>query len=241
MILPVAVLVTVLASCSSGPTPSPAVPGTAPATPAVTPGSVPTSSAVAGPKRLPASGRIEPGQYLFPKGPFSPASFTLDMPAGWIAENSGQSIGKHPNESGRQVGFSVSIVDELYADPCGSNETLEVGTSAQSLADALGTLPGPEVTDPVPVSFGGRPGLMVELTVPSDVDVDSCDPPIGLQIWLDRNANKYFVAGPGVPGRIHIVDVDGGRFVMVSGWDQTAAPEDIAELEAIIESIEFEP
>lgn len=227
--LRLAVAVTVLAGCSGG--------GVAPSASAA---DAPTPTAAAGVQRLPAIGLIGAGRYLFPKGPFSAASFTLTMPAAWIAENSGQTIGKHPNESGRQVGFSVSIVDHLYADPCGSNETLEIGPTAEDLAEALGALPGPDVSDPVAVSFGGRPGLMVELTVPSDIDVDSCDPPIGLQIWLDRNANKYFVAGPESVARIHAADVDGGRFVMVAGWDHTAAPEDIAELEAIIASIEFE-
>jgi hypothetical protein len=196
---------------------------------------------VAGASRIPGAGEIEPGRYFVPKGPWTAVTFSYTMPAGWIAENGGQTISKHPNESGRQVAFSVSIVDRLFADPCGPNDTLEIGPTADDLARALRQLPGPEVSAPATQTIGGLPGLALEMKVPADIDVEACDPPIGLQIWLDRNAGKYLVAGPESLARIYTVDVDAERFVLVGGHDWTAAESDIAELEATIESIRFEP
>lgn len=76
--------------------------------------------------------------------------------------------------------------------------------------------------------------------MPADVDVEKCDPPIGLQIWLDRSGNKYFVAGHESVARIYTVDVSSARFVVVANHRPTSAPEDIAEMEAILASIEVE-
>ncbi len=203
---------------------------TAAATPIVVPGAV----------RLPSGGQLEPGRYFVPAGPWSPVTYSFAVPPGWVAENGGQSIGKHPNESGRQVGFSVSIVDRLFSDPCGPDTTVDVGPTATDLMTALLALPGPTFGSPVDVTLEGRSGKRVEVTVSAEVDVEACDPPIGLQIWLDRNGNKYLVVGPESVGQILAVDTDAGRFVAVYGADHTAAPADVAELQAVIASIEFE-
>ena len=201
----------------------------------------PAPSADAGARHVPASGPIEPGDYFITEGPWTPATFSFTMPAGWVAENGGQTISKHANVSGREVGWSVAIVDSLFADPCGSNETIDVGPTADDLAVALRALPGPDVASPVDLTIGDRSWKVIEVTVPADVDVEQCDPPIGLQIWLDRGGNKYFLAGPESVSRVYTVDVDGARFVVVANHRPTSAPEDVAEMEAILASIEFEP
>jgi hypothetical protein len=201
----------------------------------------PAPSASSGARHIPAIGPIEPGNYFIADGPWTPATFSFVMPDGWIAENGGQTISKHANESGREVGWSVSIVDSLFADPCGPNETIDVGPTADDLALALRALPGPDVASPVDVTIGDRSWKVIEVTVSADVDVEQCDPPIGLQIWLDRSGNKYFLAGPESLARVYTVDVDGARFVVVANHRPTSAPEDVAELEAILASIEFEP
>ena len=118
---------------------------------------------------------------------------------------------------------------------------MDIGPTADDLAAALRRLPGPDVAAPVDVTIDGRSWMVLELAVSADVDVEECDPPIGLQIWLDRSANKYFVAGHEAVAWIYTVDVNGARFVVVAGHRPTSAPEDIAELEAILASIEFDP
>lgn len=224
-IFPAAMMLVVVAGCGS----------LAPTSPR------PTPSAVASDRRIPASGPIEPGRYFIAEGPWTPATFSFTMPAGWVAENGGQTISKHANESGREVSWSVSIVDQLFADPCGPDDTIDIGPTADDLAAALRALPGPDVASPVDVAIGGRSWKVIEVTVPAEVDVEECDPPIGLQIWLDRGGNKYFVAGHESAARVYTVDVDSARFVVVAFHRPTSAPEDIAEMEAILASIEFEP
>jgi hypothetical protein len=214
------------------------------------PPSVSTAPTVSGPKRIPAGGPIAPGRYHVARGPWTAVPYFLTMPAGWTAENSGQSISKHPNESDRELGFSVSIVDRLFADPCGPNDTVPISQSSESLVMGLRDLPGVEVDTPQPIAIGGRSGLKIGLTVEPGVDVDACDPPIGLQIWLDRSGNKYFVLGRESESWIYALDApregqvegaDNELFVLVGGHRLTSAPEDVAELIAVIESIEFQP
>jgi hypothetical protein len=245
-IVPAAVTLLVVAGCASVVRTSPFLPDPKSSALAVAPSAAgtpqPTPITVAGARHIPRSGAIEPGRYFVAKGPWTPATFSFTMPAGWIAENGGQSISKHANDSGREVGFSVVIVDRIYADPCGANDTIELGPTADDLGAGLLALPGVEARGPFQVTVGGRPGQHLELTAAADIDLDVCDPPIGLQIWLDRSGNKYFVLGH-IPARVYIVDVAGGRLVLVgtSSFNRTAAPADIAEVEAIFASIEFEP
>jgi hypothetical protein len=199
-----------------------------------------TAITVAGSRPDPGSGPIEPGRTFIAAGPWTPVTFSFTMPVGWVAENGGQTISKHANESGREVSWSVSIVDRLFADPCGPNDPMDIGPTADDLAAGLRALPGPVVATPVDVTIGGRSGKIIQVTVPADVDVEACDPPIGLQIWLDRSGNKYFVAGHESVARIYTVDVNGARFVVVANRRPTSTPEDIAEMEAILASIDFE-
>ena len=240
-----ATALTVVAGCASVAPTSPSASDPRSSAPAAAPTAThtprPTPITVAGARQIPSSGPVEPGRYFIAKGPWTPATFSFAMPAGWVAENGGQTISKHANESGREVGWSVSIVDRLFADPCGPNDTIEIGPTADDLAAALRALPGLDVASPVDVTIGGRSGNVIEVTVPADLDVEECDPPIGLQVWLDRAGTKYFLAGHESVARIYAVDVDSARFVVVANHRPTSAPEDIAEMEAILASIEFEP
>ena len=243
-IVPAAMALIVVAGCASitpAPPSSKDPSSSALAAPTATHTPRPTPITGEGARHIPSSGPIEPGRYFIAKGPWTPATFSFTMPAGWVAENGGQTISKHANESGREVSWSASIVDRLFADPCGPNDPLDIGPTAADLAAGLRALPGPDVASPVDVTIGGQSWKVIEVTVPADVDVEECDPPIGLQIWLDRGGNKYFLAGHESVARIYAVDVDSARFVVVANHRPTSAPEDVAEMEAILASIEFEP
>ncbi len=144
----------------------------------------------------PAAARLSLARYFIAEGPVDAGDLLVHDARRLGRGERGQTISKHANESGREVGWSVSIVDRLFADPCGPNETIDIGPTADDLAAALRALPGPDVAAPMEVTIGGRSWKVIEVTVSADVDVEQCDPPIGLQIWLDRSGNKYFLRGP---------------------------------------------
>ena len=207
--------------------------GDPPPTPAP---SASAAASVAGQPIL-GSGPLEPGTYHILRGPATPVSFSFTVPAGWIGGGAG--AGKHPDESGRELGFGASIIDEVFADPCGANLPIDAGATAQNLADALTGLPGLDVSPPEPISIDGEEGIALDLAVAEGIDVETCDPPIGLQGWIDR-AGDYGVIGEGVSTRLYLADVGGERFVLVSNAADAADPNDLAELATIIESIRFE-
>jgi hypothetical protein len=196
------------------------------------------TSLVDGARRLPITGPIEPGRYYIEKSLWSAATFSFTMPAGWSAQNGG--LVKHQDDSEREITFGPAVVDTLFADPCGTNETVAIGPTAEDLIAALSELPGPEVGDPADITIGDRPARSVELTVPPSTDVATCDPPNGLQVWIDR-AGNYLILGANVPARVVAMDVADGRFVLASSRRETTPSGDVAELEAILASIQFEP
>ena len=197
------------------------------------------TSVVSGASRLPGSGTpVEPGRYYVEGDGLSPATFSFTIPAGWLSGGTG--VGQHPDDSGREISWGVTTVDGPFAQPCGPNERLTIGPTAEDLIDALRVLPGLDVSPGSIIDIDGRNGLMVELAVASGLDDGTCDPPIGLQVWNDRGGN-YLVVGPEVVTRVYAVDVDGERFVLVSHHGISADPAEIAETTAMIESIRFEP
>lgn len=209
--------------------------GIAPPTASPSPTSPPTQPPA--PSPVPAAGAIAPGTYHLSNPLWSTVDYELTVPGGWIAENGGETLSKHPDEPG---GLMVNpyVVDRIFADPCGNEESLAVGPSAADLAAALMTQPGPRKAETA-VTLGGHPATLIELRFPPGLDAATCDPPIGLQIWQTTVASSYLVLGDDATLRVYIADVDGRRFVIVAGSRSASPASDIAELTAIIDSIRF--
>jgi hypothetical protein len=191
----------------------------------------PTTSVVAGAVRLPTAGPVPAGRYFVEKGPRSVAVFSFGAPEGWTSHGAG--LTKHQDDSEREISWGSAIVDGLFADPCGDNETVPIGPLADDLLEGLASLPGVDVTDPIDVGIGNNVGRIVEMSVPSGFDVETCDPPIGLQVWLDR-AGNYLVIGPGVLTTVITLDLRDGRFVFVMSRRATTPAVAIAEYESTL-------
>jgi hypothetical protein len=89
------------------------------------------------------------------------------------------------------------------------------------------------VTTPVRVKLGGYSGKYVDLQVPPDIA--KCT--IGYNPW----APAYYAPGPNHRWHIWSLDVDGVRVVILSEDFAGTSPEDLAEMRAIIESIQINP
>jgi hypothetical protein len=245
------VALVVITGCSTGPvvgspaaaSPSLASAPTPPLTPAATSPTAteaPATPEPTGPKHLPYAGPIAPGTYRMPRGSWAAVGYTFTMPDGWVSENGGQTLSKHPNEPD-EVGVNVYVINDIYADPCGPNDLMSVGPTAGDLAKALTEQPGPEKSGLTDITLGGYPAERVRLTFPRDVDPASCDPPIGFQIWLDAPGGKYFVLlGDGV-ATVFAGDIHGERLVFTAQARSRSSAADIAEMEAIIASVQIEP
>lgn len=205
--------------------------------PAATPTPVPTPSL--SPTSLPATGTLDPGTYHIDDRRITPArAFTV--PAGWATTEA--FVFKDRDGPG-EVMFGTWIVSHIYADSCHWRGTLvDVGTTVDELASALMDQEGRDASAPTDVMLGGFPAKRIELSVPADLDIATCDNEF-LRSWPDPGPDE----SGGLPSRVgqtdvvYIVDVDGNRLVIDAGHMPASSEENLAELEEVLASIRIEP
>lgn len=231
----VAVLLAVVTACARGVASEP---------PASTPSGTPSPTARATVPPLPYSVEpvaIEPGTYRIPDSAWSVADFTVSFPEGWTVQY-GHVYAKKDGTP-EEFGFYAVVVNAIYADACAgfTGELMEVGPSVDELAAALLQQPGPMASGPVPTTLGGYPASRIDLTVPESFDLEACSlGSIGLQIWYSAPADKYFVLLADGTASVYIVDVDGQRQVFLTAYRSATSDEDLAELQAVLDSIHVE-
>jgi hypothetical protein len=124
----------------------------------------------------------------------------------------------------------------LFSDPCrtfAAMPDIRVGPTANDFADALAAHPLLEVTTPVPVTLGGYSGKYLDLQVPSNI----ADCTFGYHPW----APSYYAPGQNHQWHIWSLNVDGVRVVILSEDFAGTSVQDLAEMRAIIESIQIDP
>ena len=124
----------------------------------------------------------------------------------------------------------------LFSDPCRKVNTrpdIRVGPTADDFANALADHPLLDVTTPVPVTLGGFKGKYLDLQVPSNI----ADCTAGYVPW----APTYYAPAPNHRWHIWSLDVDGVRVVVLSEDFVGTSPADLAEMQAVIESIQIGP
>jgi hypothetical protein len=101
----------------------------------------------------------------------------------------------------------------------------------------VATLPGTDVvTAPEDVTVGGRPAKHVVITVREDV---GC--PAGTYcMWYDTSGDFRWATALGQTNRVWIVDVDGASLWIEAETYKGASPELEQEIQAMIDSIQFE-
>jgi hypothetical protein len=199
-------------------------------------GTGPTPTPTPIPPSLPQAGIIDPGTYtLEAEG----LDATLTVPAGWSPlEQRGVTKGR--GETFVVVTFwpFPTEFDRVYSDPCRWKTSIidpPVGPTVDDLANALAAqaLRGDAI--PADVTVDGYDGKYLEMRVPTDIDFADCDDGF-FYSWGGR-----FHQGPGQIDGVYILDVDGQRQVLIAHHMPGASAADLAEQQAIVESIDFFP
>jgi hypothetical protein len=222
-----------------GPGPSPSPSPTATASPTPTP---------TGPPEL-AAGPVPAGTYVAHPflAPNESIGFQLTLPAGWegggplgrAPVGAGPTTG-HEGPDGMSMGFLT--ITSLESDPCNWNlgADVEVGPTVDDLANALAANAGYETTVPVDVTLGGFSGKRIDIQVPAGLDLATCDDG---QFWVWAVGDGQTIYAQGPEGRFHlwILDVQGRRVLVMTHDFPGTPPDDQAELQAIVDSIQIEP
>jgi len=195
------------------------------------------------------AGPLAAGTYV--THPFLPPNesigFGFAVPDGWEA---GGPPGRGPVGIGPTTGFEgpdgMSLgfltVTSLMEDPCNWQDAtaIEVGPSVDDLANALVANPGYETTAPVDVTLGGFSGTRIDVQVPAGLDLATCRDG---QFWVWSVGDGQTIYAQGPEGRFHlwILDVQGRRVIVTTHDFPGTPPDDLAELQAIVDSISVEP
>ena len=197
---------------------------------------------------------LEPCRYRF--RPFEEVpnlSVVADIPEGWFNY---QSWGVGIVGRGSDAPSGVTVIFSrnehgLYSDPChwdldgtGTWEQegdIEVGPSVSDLVDALRENTSYTSTTPSPVAFGPYEGQELEIQLPADLNLETCDVDEEGEPRYRPMPDTIYAQGDGNRWRMSIVDVAGTRvFPTVVYYEGTPAA-DLEAAEGIIDSLEFTP
>jgi hypothetical protein len=88
------------------------------------------------------------------------------------------------------------------------------------------------------VTLDGHDGVLVSVTVPEDLDVSRCTE--GRYVfWQGSPGDAHHQAPVGTTERLWILDVDGQRVVLGAAATAGVPDREVAELTAMVESVEF--
>ena len=163
---------------------------------------------------------------------------TFTVPDGWASGFGGTAVTKAATGTVAPSGMSLHFLRGgwLFSQPCRTVDgppDLEVGPTADDFADALAAHPRLDTTTPVAVKLGGFSGKYLDLQMPSDISGCTFD----YFPW----GPAFYAQGPNHRWHIWSLDVDGVRVVIQSGDFAGTLPEDLAEMHAIIDSIQIQP
>jgi hypothetical protein len=167
----------------------------------------------------------------------------ITVPAGWFTD--GLQVFNGPNDDTVANGLAPSVVLELRqfvsqvrADPCHwSGSVWRAMPTAQEMADALASQDSVTASEPRAVSLGGTPAMLVETSIPSNLDLQACDRH-DLRFFSDSEVGYlpvpgdtlwFYVVGTGHP----LVEV------VVAHALSSASAEDVAALQSVVDSIQF--
>ena len=163
---------------------------------------------------------------------------TYTLPDGWEADDSPDHI--------LLIGESSVVhfwpdVDNIYTDGC--EHTLldpPLGPTVDDLAAVWATLPGFNVTTPVDITVDGYAGKRVDYTVPDYNEADCVDRKFGLwTIPSDPNPPSFWAQVPMQQNRQWIIDVDGTRLVINEWSEPGTTPEQLADMDQLLATIQI--
>jgi hypothetical protein len=218
-------------------------------TASTTPPTVPVRDAMGLPE---GTTEYEPGRYFV--DPDADESTPLRITFEVTGDGWGPWLGAYKFNRDVLTGFSTTTVTNLTTDACTDLDPLEppVGPTVDDLATALTQLPPFQVTaPPTDVTIDGYSGKHLELTTP---DLETAGPPGNrrftgcvdghLNSWISPNLGGPFW-GYGAVDFIReefwILDVEGTRVVLVKVDSPGSPAEDLAERDAMFDSIDIEP
>jgi hypothetical protein len=185
--------------------------------------------------------------YVLDYGTTTPSVYpliTFTVPAeGWSHWGSGN-LGK----IGRNPFVTAWSATNLVKDPChgltGGKFDPPVGPSIEDLAAGLVQQGAGTASTPTDATVGGFPAKRIELSLPAELDMATCEgdsQSTGFVRWTEGNYFGGHIMGEGQRNVLYIIDVDGFRLLMDTVYLPGTTEADLTEAQQIIDSMRFEP
>ena len=203
-------------------------------------------------------GTLEAGRYRIDL-PFIDAGLSVaaDIPAGWTGHAEFAAISS-PDGTDAGLVLTFLTADGLFSDPChwdldgtgatGQPGDVVVGPTVADLVTALKANTSYGSSTPVPVTIGGHQGQELELQLPGDDVLTTCDehgpssPFDGPAYFVFSHPDgTWYAQGPNSRWHLYILDVEGTRLITLLSILERTSQAEIAAAEAIVESLEITP
>jgi hypothetical protein len=233
-----AVVVVAISGCNL----VPANPGTGvQATPAPTPTPLVSPSPV---PPLP-SGSMSAGTYLISDAKLTLIPYMLTVPAGWTGGD-GARRGDDSMDS-NAVRLTTWIITHVYSNSCQWTGTLVPVTDKAALVAALTAQLGHTHSTPVETTIGGLAATKITFTLDAAFDVQTCDKaPSGVgivRLWPDPGPDETggWPITPGQTTTVFVIEAKGKVMVLMTVQRNDSPAADVAALQQILDSVEFQP
>ena len=180
---------------------------------------------------------LQPGTYYVdpdgPNGTNMRVEFTIVEP-GWAPF-----LGTYkPGKAADYVSMKAQIVTEVASPACDSTVFIPVGGTAADLATALAEIEDFPSRGPVEVNAYGYHGYHLALEVP-EKGFSGCDDGY-FDGYQGPTIGRYY-QGPGQVVEFWVLDVEGTPLLIEATWFPDSPAEDVAELQATLQSIVIRP
>jgi hypothetical protein len=209
--------------------------------PTVTPTAAPTASPASSPSGPPelTQGDLTHGAYSFSNPTLTEVPFTVTVSSGWTF-NTDNMLFRGLNWKDDGVALTTWKITHVYADGCKGGALVPAGTKELVVA-ALAAQLGHETSGPTEVTLGGLPATRFEFSFAPGFDMATCDGGPVL-LWPDPgpNTNGGLPMFAGQTTTVYVMEGNGKAFAVVTIRNAAAPASHAAELQAILDSIEFQ-
>ena len=222
-----AIVVVAIVGCS----PVPANPSTGgPATPA------PTATPVA---PLP-SGSMAAGTYAVRDAKLTLVPYTVTVPVGWIGGD-GARRGDDSIDS-NAVRLTTWIITHVYSNSCHWKGTLVPVADKAALVAAFTAQVGHTRSTPVETTIGGLAATRITFTLDAAFKVATCDESV-VRLWPDPGPDEGggWLITPGQTTTVFVIEAKGKVMVLMTVLRNDSPAADVAALQQILDSVEFQP
>jgi hypothetical protein len=184
------------------------------------------------------------GTYLVSKVGMTLHPYTITLPAGlspgWVG---GDGVSRGDAFESTGVELTTWLITHVYADSCHWTGTLVPVADTAALVAALTAQVGHAHSAPVAATIGGLPATKLTLSLDAASDVAGCEVAGHVHIWPDPgpDENGGWAMIPGETITAYIIESRPGLMVLMTVQHKDSPPADVAALQQILDSVEFQP